>query len=230
MSRSLKESDKKIVASNQLWKCGKCDEILPSTYQIDHIIPFSITRDDCLNNLEALCPNCHSHKTQIENFRINKFKKLCAKTDKNLCWFCLEELDYNHKCNRVCKKIVNKKCEKSSIDIKEFNKYIFTGEPDIEIDDTLKIKLETYYVWVNNYFTDIEKEDYTPERICKAIHVATRSKKFSNKYTKIEIEVDLEPDEETPEELIDYLEKEMRQQITKRIFKRNCEIEYTFIC
>ena len=77
-SRKLKESDKKIIASSQFWKCKICENMLTSSYQIDHIIPFSISQDDSYNNLQALCANCHSYKSQKENNRILQFKKISA--------------------------------------------------------------------------------------------------------------------------------------------------------
>ena len=62
MSRKLTESFKKIIAHKQQYKCLKCDKLLPPSFQIDHIIPFSISKDDSEQNLQALCPNCHSLK------------------------------------------------------------------------------------------------------------------------------------------------------------------------
>lgn len=234
MNRTLKESDKKQVAFNQKWCCAKCKEMLPSTYQIDHIIPHSISFDDNLTNLEALCPNCHSKKTQKENFRISSFKKLCSIKEESLCWFCLERLDYDHSCDKVFKKIEFKKPEKKqNKNNKELDKFIYVEEKIEEPDRTLNIKLRDDVIWINKYFT-IMDENTTIEDIAKAINMATRSKKEMRFYDNIIIDINMnpyqDPDlEEAPEELINCLEKELPLLINKNIFVENTEIEYTFL-
>ena len=111
--RKLSDSIKKIIAHKQNYNCYKCKIILPSTYQVDHIIPHSISNDDSEENLQALCPNCHSIKTQRENIRIIKFKSLMfmCPTNISLCWFCLEKYDdINHHskyCSKILKEIKN---------------------------------------------------------------------------------------------------------------------------
>ena len=61
--RSVSESKKKYIASNQKWKCSHCNQILDNTYEVDHIIPLYKGGSNELNNLEALCRNCHGKKT-----------------------------------------------------------------------------------------------------------------------------------------------------------------------
>ena len=56
---------KKIVASNQKWKCKKCHETLDFSYEIDHIIPLYGGGSNDVNNLQALCRNCHGKKTLL---------------------------------------------------------------------------------------------------------------------------------------------------------------------
>lgn len=62
-SRSVSETKKKYVASQQQWKCGKCQRTLDASYQIDHKIPLYKGGTNNIDNLEALCRNCHGEKT-----------------------------------------------------------------------------------------------------------------------------------------------------------------------
>jgi 5-methylcytosine-specific restriction endonuclease McrA len=71
MTRRVSETLKKTVAHRQRYHCAGCMQMLPPSYQVDHIIPLYTdvygTHTEYLNsgeNLQALCPNCHSVKTQ----------------------------------------------------------------------------------------------------------------------------------------------------------------------
>lgn len=86
--RRVTETQKRIVAASQQWRCKKCDQLLSSAFQIDHIIPHSITFDDSYNNLVALCPNCHALKTQSEMSRIYSYNKTEAQRAPYICWHC----------------------------------------------------------------------------------------------------------------------------------------------
>ncbi len=75
--RTLTDSQKKTIAGKQHYKCatitnyecplwnanrdGSFDE---SGYEIDHITEFSLTQDDNVDNLQALCLSCHRVKTK----------------------------------------------------------------------------------------------------------------------------------------------------------------------
>jgi hypothetical protein len=63
IKRNVTERTKKIVASNQQWKCLHCNSILDYTYEIDHKIPLYKGGNNDINNLQALCRNCHGKKT-----------------------------------------------------------------------------------------------------------------------------------------------------------------------
>ncbi len=63
IKRNVTEKTKKIVASNQKWKCLYCNSTLDYTYEIDHIIPLCKGGTNNINNLQALCRNCHGKKT-----------------------------------------------------------------------------------------------------------------------------------------------------------------------
>ena len=61
--RNVSESKKKFIASNQKWRCAHCSSLLDNTYEVDHIIALYRGGTNELNNLEALCRNCHGKKT-----------------------------------------------------------------------------------------------------------------------------------------------------------------------
>jgi hypothetical protein len=59
----LNETKKKVVASSQQWNCMNCKQILDASYEVDHITPLYKGGTNDLNNLQALCRNCHGQKT-----------------------------------------------------------------------------------------------------------------------------------------------------------------------
>lgn len=61
--RSVSETKKKYVASSQSWKCGHCKNPLDHTFEVDHILDLQYGGDNNVNNLIALCRNCHGIKT-----------------------------------------------------------------------------------------------------------------------------------------------------------------------
>ena len=65
--RSVSETKKKYVAANQGWKCGHCEKQLNHTFEIDHKIRLEYGGDNDVQNLIALCRNCHGVKTASEN-------------------------------------------------------------------------------------------------------------------------------------------------------------------
>jgi Zn finger protein HypA/HybF involved in hydrogenase expression len=72
MKRSVSEAKKKYVAANQGWRCGHCSCMLDATYEIDHKLALMNGGTNDINNLEALCPNCHRKKTINERNGINR--------------------------------------------------------------------------------------------------------------------------------------------------------------
>lgn len=66
--RNVTNLQKKVVASNQEWKCGKCNTILDASYEVDHIIPLYKGGSNENSNLMALCRNCHGRKTIEDTF------------------------------------------------------------------------------------------------------------------------------------------------------------------
>ena len=65
--RSVSETKKKYVAANQDWKCGHCHSQLDHTFEIDHKIRLEYGGGNDVQNLIALCRNCHGKKTASEN-------------------------------------------------------------------------------------------------------------------------------------------------------------------
>jgi len=65
--RSVSETKKKYVAANQEWKCGHCQSQLDHTFEIDHKIRLEYGGGNDVQNLIALCRNCHGKKTASEN-------------------------------------------------------------------------------------------------------------------------------------------------------------------
>ena len=65
--RSVSETKKKFVASNQSWKCNTCKEQLTAWFEVHHIRPLEHGGSNHVDNLEALCRNCHGEKTALDN-------------------------------------------------------------------------------------------------------------------------------------------------------------------
>jgi hypothetical protein len=65
--RSVSETKKKFVASNQNWRCGKCGDQLTAWFEVDHKIRLEYGGSNHVDNLVALCRECHGEKTTMEN-------------------------------------------------------------------------------------------------------------------------------------------------------------------
>ena len=65
--RSVSETKKKYVASQQGWKCKNCGNQLNHTFQVDHKIDLQFGGSNDVSNLAALCNNCHAVKTASNN-------------------------------------------------------------------------------------------------------------------------------------------------------------------
>ena len=69
--RSVSETKKKYVASIQKWKCGHCKKLLDASYEVDHILALYKGGTNELDNLVALCRNCHGMKTMKERLNLD---------------------------------------------------------------------------------------------------------------------------------------------------------------
>jgi hypothetical protein len=65
--RSVSETKKKFVAARQNWRCGRCTKQLPAWFEVDHKTRLEHGGSNHVDNLEALCRDCHGEKTAIEN-------------------------------------------------------------------------------------------------------------------------------------------------------------------
>jgi hypothetical protein len=67
VKRSVSETKKKFVAARQGWICGDCNKQLPAWFEVDHTIRLENGGSNHVDNLVALCRDCHGKKTAIEN-------------------------------------------------------------------------------------------------------------------------------------------------------------------
>ena len=65
--RSVSETKKKFVASRQGWKCGDCQNQLTAWFEVDHVVRLEYGGSNHVDNLVALCRECHGKKTTMEN-------------------------------------------------------------------------------------------------------------------------------------------------------------------
>lgn len=80
MRRKLTEAQKRKVAAAYGWTCNHCEEILASTYHIDHIVPLWEGGADAVENCQPLCVECHAVKTQEEAIRRAERRRRVAST------------------------------------------------------------------------------------------------------------------------------------------------------
>jgi len=65
--RCVSETKKKFVASQQGWLCGHCKKQLPAWFEVEHKIRLETGGSNHVDNLVALCRDCHGRKTAMEN-------------------------------------------------------------------------------------------------------------------------------------------------------------------
>lgn len=67
--RSVSETKKKFVASRQGWTCNDCKKQLPAWFEVDHVVRLENGGSNSVDNLVALCRDCHGCKTAMENMK-----------------------------------------------------------------------------------------------------------------------------------------------------------------
>ena len=65
--RCVSETKKKYIAANQNWRCKHCSKQLPAWFEVDHVLKLEYGGSNSIENLEALCRDCHGKKTALEN-------------------------------------------------------------------------------------------------------------------------------------------------------------------
>jgi hypothetical protein len=65
--RSVSETKKKYVASQQNWQCQDCSEQLTAWFEVHHKVPLEHGGSNHIDNLVALCRNCHGAHTALDN-------------------------------------------------------------------------------------------------------------------------------------------------------------------
>jgi hypothetical protein len=64
--RSVSETKKKYIAASQNWICKDCNKQLPAWFEVDHVIALHNGGTNEVNNLVALCRDCHGKKTAMD--------------------------------------------------------------------------------------------------------------------------------------------------------------------
>ena len=87
--RSLMRGEKTQIKKRQKYKCANCGMDISKLARIDydHITPISMGGTNDLSNFQALCPNCHAEKTQMDRVKIARARrqqKKAASTKKKV--------------------------------------------------------------------------------------------------------------------------------------------------
>ena len=72
--RRINKQVRQTIATNQDHKCNDCKTTLTAYFQIDHLIGLQYGGTDEIDNLQALCGDCHTKKSIIENRVRNKIR------------------------------------------------------------------------------------------------------------------------------------------------------------
>jgi 5-methylcytosine-specific restriction endonuclease McrA len=67
--KALTPYQRASVAAAQEWRCMSCNILFKALWHIDHVVPLADGGADDLQNMQALCADCHMTKTVEENIR-----------------------------------------------------------------------------------------------------------------------------------------------------------------
>lgn len=65
--RSVSETKKKFVAARQNWTCMQCKQQLSAWFEVDHIKRLEYGGSNHIDNLRALCRECHASVSGLEH-------------------------------------------------------------------------------------------------------------------------------------------------------------------
>lgn len=60
--RKLTKKERALLWYEANGKCQECGEPLPEIWHADHIIPFIVSQDTNIHEMQALCPKCNLKK------------------------------------------------------------------------------------------------------------------------------------------------------------------------
>ena len=81
VKRCVSEALKKRVAASQQWRCKACDILLSANFDVDHIVALHNGGSNEVENLQALCLNCHRDKTFEDSQRKLQQRREAANRD-----------------------------------------------------------------------------------------------------------------------------------------------------
>ena len=67
VKRSVSETKRRFVAARQNWCCYECKKQLSFCFEVDHTIRLDRGGSNSVDNLTALCRECHGKKTAMES-------------------------------------------------------------------------------------------------------------------------------------------------------------------
>jgi len=73
--KTLAKASRTLILKSQNYKCDMCHkDISKISPDFDHRIPLAMSGQDEIENIQALCPNCHRIKTQRDRLAISRAK------------------------------------------------------------------------------------------------------------------------------------------------------------
>jgi 5-methylcytosine-specific restriction enzyme A len=96
--KRLSSAHRLKLACEQQWKCRECEELLPATFEVDHIKPLFSGGTNEMSNLQALCNACHANKSAMERVQfvpVIETTRRCASCD------AVHSLYIRHECRKA---------------------------------------------------------------------------------------------------------------------------------
>ena len=112
-TRSLSVIRKNQVARSGEWKCGICRQLLPASFEIDHIIPVCVLQRD--EFLWALCNSCHATKSRLERKNTKRQLGVQKQLDSSPCWKSFKQCLM---CDQIVSIYFQHKCEFNEEDLR----------------------------------------------------------------------------------------------------------------